>query len=169
MNSINKITIELSLPRASDEGCEEELLEQTAFLISFWKDVLVGYKAKGVIVPTLYIKKIKSTIQQNVIEANATKQFYKALIDHHLVYMPKDNVGAQMKAIKALFATGKTAEELIALYEDSRSTYKLTSWFTVKYKLSKPAQEEIEDTTFYRKELDEEEKTNIVNRLKGTN
>lgn len=159
----NKITIELEIPIDTD-NCEELLLKQTEFLVEFWRGILSKYKGK--VLPSIYLKrpkgsKLEAERQESAI---AKKQFYKTLIDHHLQFMPKDNVGAQMQAIKKLFATGKAADELIELYEHSRSTYKLTSWHTVAYKLSKPAAEE--EATFARKALDDKEKADIISRLR---
>lgn len=166
-NKTNKITIELLLPIEKD-GADKLLLQQTEFLVNTWKDILLAYKRHdGIAVPTISFKRPKGTVSVDITD-QYRKQFYKALIDHHLKYMPKDNVAAQMKAIKALHATGKTTEELIELYEQSRESYKLTSWHTVKYHLSKPVEDK-KEPTFERKELNDEERADILNRLKENN
>lgn len=163
---MNKITIELEIPLDADERTEEHLQRQTEFIVEFWRDVLAKYKTKGINVPGIFMKKAKGQVTDDKLDTGLKKLFYKALIDHHLKFMPRDDVGAQMRAIKALYATGKSAEELIALYNESRETYKMTTWHTVKFHLSKVAVEK-EESVFERKQLGEEEKANVISRLKG--
>ncbi len=136
----NKITLELILPLPSENNCEAILLEQTELLINTWRNVLSTYK-NNFSVPAVYCRQSNKTKTNTENHNSGLKNFSSALIEHHLQFMPKDDVGGQMRAIKTLFATGKSADECIELYNVSRTTYKLTSWRTVLYKLGKMIEE----------------------------
>jgi hypothetical protein len=163
---MNKIAIELDLPLYTDSKCEDILIQQTELLVGVWRDMLARYKVNGVTIPSLAFKRGKAKVE--VANPTGLNEFSKALLEHHLQYMPKDNIPAQRKAIKSLYATGKTAEELIAFYEESRRSYALTSWFTVRYKLGKVVEEvvEKEEVTFERQPLDEQAQAELIQRLK---
>jgi hypothetical protein len=161
---LNKYIIELEVPVALESAeCEQILEAQTVHLVEMWRGLLNTYKSKGIRVPTLAVKKISKDEKQTA--SAEYKLFAKTLLEYHLKYMPKDNVPSQMQVIKQLYALGLTAEQLINLYEESRESYKMTSWHTVKFRLnSKPV---AESEGFERKSISDEEKEQIRERLRN--
>ena len=145
--------IELSVPIPS-ANTEEELIAQTQHLVLVWRAVLKVYSAQGNKVPTLSVRLPNKPV---VAKASEFKEFQVPLLEHHKKFMPRYNVPEQVGALKKLFATGKSPEELIGLYEESRKVYPLTSWFTVIYNLSKVEKpvDVPEDSSFHRAELSE--------------
>jgi hypothetical protein len=157
---LNKITIELSVPVLGGNADETAsiLKQQTDTLVAYWRGILGQFKDSGVVVPTLSVKAGKS---KKVFDTSAAK----ALLSHHLQYFPKADVKEQMSAIKTLLETGKSVDELIEFYNNSKRGYNLTSWFTVKYKMAR--QIETEEEGFERKALSADDKAALIARLRG--
>ena len=161
----NKITIELQIPKLESE-IEIEDLEiildaQARYLVSVWKGITSEAKESGVKFPTI---SLRAPVKPKKTEAdNAYQEFRTKLIDHHLAREPKANVAQQMQAINRLFQTGRTAEELIALYDETVKEYSLTTWHTVKFRLGKvELKPETEIVT-----LSKEAADNLRKRMKG--
>jgi hypothetical protein len=131
---LNKVTLELEIPTEIDADASKILLSQTEFLVRFWRGVLTPFKEAGLSVPSLAMR---NSVKKAASGNSETKEFFTKLIDHHLKFQPKADVPNQRTSIKALYETGKSAEELIELYEKSRAEYPLTTWHTVRYRLSK--------------------------------
>lgn len=160
-----KYSIELTLPLVDAENATEALSAQLKQAVEAIKALLGMYKKAGVEVPSIAIRFPKTSAAHKEASNHEFKEFSTKLIDHLLKYMPKENIPAQMKVIKALFASGRTAEQLIELFDDIRTDYPLTTWHTVRYKLVNATQT-VENKGFERKELDTKEAEDLKARLK---
>ncbi len=157
----NKITLELELPDTDNvEELQISLLKQAEFIIQTWGNLVNSLaKEHKISVPTLYLKKARPVKIED-------KSFFQELIGYHLKFMPKDNVGRQMRVLRELYAAGYTKDQLIQMYDDSRAQYALTTWFTVKYNINKKARTApISVNEFERRPLSDEDKDEIKKRL----
>lgn len=159
---MKKLILVLELP---PDASEEFLTDQLQFVVSQSRMALEEYKAKGLKVPILSLRNAANPKKSEIAEEY--KKFSQTLLNHHLQFQPKADVAQQRAAIKKLYETGKTEEELIALYDVSRKEYTLTSWFTVAGRIAKPRPSDVVSTeTFVRTELDETQREDLKTRLK---
>jgi hypothetical protein len=161
---MNKLTLEMELPVdcSDQEQVASHLVEQTNNLVRLWRDILLSYKEKGVTVPTISVRGISAKKSEGA--GLEQKAFRTALIDHVLKYQPNIAVPSQIKTIQQLYALDSNTDYWISLFESSHKEYPLTTWHTVKYKLSKETK--TTEPGFDRKELSESEIEEIRNRVK---
>ncbi len=164
---MQKYSIELTLPTVGENTPEATkcLVDQVRQATEAIKALLGMYKKAGLEVPSLSFKLPKGSAVKKV-EENEFTVFSKHLINHLLQHMPKEDIGVQMRAIKSLYATGMTAEQLIEMFESVRAEYPLTTWLTVRYNLNKKP-EIVENKGFTRKELTEMEASELKERVKN--
>lgn len=164
---MQKYSIELTLPTVGENTPEATkcVVDQVRQATEAIKALLGMYKKAGLEVPSLAFKLPKGVAPKKV-EENEFTVFSRQLINHLLQHMPKEDVGVQMRAIKALYATGMTAEQLIEMFESVRAEYPLTTWLTVRYNLNKKP-EIIENKGFTRRELTEMEAFELKERVKN--
>jgi hypothetical protein len=158
---MRQLTLTIDLP---PEATGEELTEQFRWVIKTCRDALQEYKDRGIQIPVLSIKGVKPA--GTAPKAIEYKEFSNELLDFHLKYMPNADVAAQRAAIRKLYETGMSKQELIDLYVKSQAEYKMTTWFTIIHILGKNKSAEPEQVEFVRTELDADATESLKQRLK---
>jgi hypothetical protein len=163
-----KVTIEL--PPIEDENAEEIISQEFGQLISVCKSVLADYKRKGINVPRISISLPKKEGDKTAEKRRELSRFMQELLDFHMKRVPTANAAGQMKTLKELYENGYTDKQfLIDTYNSLLKTKPMTSWFTVKWQLNTVKTDTPEpagDLEFHRRQLSDEDKAKLIERLK---
>jgi len=161
-----KLTLEIE---PSSEDLEKGVLEATTNAVGLIRSFLTFVKEEyGIKVPALALRRPKGHIIKSKSPNTKRLEFVNTLLDYHKKFNPEADLSAQARAVQQLYDGGETdAAKLIKLYDECKAEYTLTTWYTVRHRITKGSSPTEADTEFKRRELTDHELKELEERIRS--